>query len=149
MQRVPEAVPARFQMIDVVAFLESALLPELRDLGVLIEKEVPTYAVELFSIRHADELHAMGMSCFPKASSPVDPRCVALIVNVIKIDSLTLKGAICWQAPSLVVEAETAIYRDPGDDGLAKFCRDVRQLYNSFKTAVTRGQPRQQSRQQA
>lgn len=127
-------------MWDVVEALES-LLPEFEAFGESLSHTMPGVAARTFSLRHARQLHSLGLSCFPVGSDELDERCVALIVNIIKINGLTLKGYVQWQAPSLHHEAETPVCNNPSPDDLAAFCESIRGLLAPLRAAAQRGNP--------
>lgn len=128
-------------MEEVVRLLEAALLPELAAFGESLSRAVPCITTETFSHRHAQALHSLGLSCYPTGTDVLDQRCVALIVNVIDLQGLSVKGYVAWQVPSLRTEAETAVYQNPTGQELTTFCHRVRDLFEPLQAAARRGRP--------
>jgi hypothetical protein len=120
---------------EVVRALQS-LMPEFAAFGNLLSQSYPGVESQVFSHRHADAVHSLGVSCFPAGSNELDERCVSLIVNIIELEGLSVRGFVQWQAPSFQIEAETAIFSEPSVDDLVRFRASVRGLLDRLQAAV-------------
>jgi hypothetical protein len=129
------------QMEETVAYLATMLKPALAALGDSLDLSVPGVKTEVFSYRHAVNLHTFGLNCFPRGSDALDANCVAVNVNVLKQDALVVRGFVTWQAPSFKPEAATSAFENPSLQELPGISAQVIDLFAPFRAAVKRGHP--------
>lgn len=124
-------------MNDVVKQFET-LLPEFRAFGTTLEACHENVESQIFSIRHSQGVHNLRLNCFPRGSTELDERCVALIVTIIELDSVTIKGYVAVNRSPFPSECETKVFRNPSQRSIRKALQEVKSLVRKFEEIVKR-----------
>jgi hypothetical protein len=131
-----------------VSALEAALLPELERRRVLLTEDARFAEAEVVSIRHADAVHTVALTCHPVSAATTEESYFVL-VNVLGVFGIRLRGFVAWSQPFVrdrlpgytVYEARTRPYRLDSVDRLEGFLALLPTLFAGFDRGIRRGRP--------
>lgn len=124
-------------MNELVTQLET-LLPDFRAFGKTLETRYENVTTKIFSIPHGEGVHNLGLNCFPRDSTELDERCVALIVTISELSRMAIKGYVSVNMAPFVSEFEKKVFRDPSQQSIRRALREVKTLLVQFDDVVKR-----------
>lgn len=135
-------------MDPVVNALEIALLPELERRRTLLSEDARFADTNVFSLRHAEVIHTMGLSCHPVSAATAEES-YSVYVNIIGISGISLRGFVCWDQPFVlnrlpgytIPEAMTRPFALESANRLDEFLALLPALFRGFERGLRRGQP--------
>ena len=137
-----------------VSALEVELLPKFRRRRARLSEDPRFSEAKVVSIRHADVVHTIGLTCHPVAALTPEED-YSLYVNIIGASGISLRGFVLWSQPFIVdrlagyatYEAMTRPYRLESVVGLDEFLEYLPPLFNAFERGIQRGRPPSRLRQ--
>jgi hypothetical protein len=132
----------------VVKALEIKLLPELGNHAAMLKMKFPDFIFETFSLRHANEVHTLGLRCHSNKSTSVRDT-FSLHINVFAIKGISVRGFVGWNSfykdsrgmGRRHFEAMTRSYKNVTSDNLSCLYQEIPKLYAGLKRALKRGHP--------
>ena len=141
--------------------MEKVMMPELQRRSDALNCDSRFEDVRVATMRHADVLHTIGLSCHPIAS-PAPHDHYSICVNLIAHSGLMMRGFVTWSQPYHSVPVKTAsgtvsgyrnlsgytiregmtrpFYFRPGKK-VEDFVLLLPPLYSAFDRGVRRGHP--------
>jgi hypothetical protein len=132
----------------VVSALEVALLPELERRRLLLSQDARFAGTKVFSLRHADVVHTIGLTCHPVSAATAEES-YSVYVNIIGVSGIGLRGFASWDQPFIIDrlpgysihEAMTHPFRLESVNRLDEFLALLPALFGGFERGIRRGRP--------
>ena len=88
-------------MDATISAVEAAMMPELLRYLQKIEVDARYYKAEVFSLRHAEVVHTIGLKCSLKKPPYVD-QCLSIFVTIIGLSGIHCNGFVGWDDPNKI-----------------------------------------------
>jgi hypothetical protein len=132
----------------VVKTLEMKLLPEFENQVAILKKEFPEFIFETRSLRHADQLHTLGLRCHSNKTDSIRDA-FSLHINVFDIKGISARGFVGWNSfytdskgtRRTHFESMTRSYKNLTKDNLDGLFHEIPKLYVGLKRALKKGHP--------
>ena len=147
--RCAESFDGRGALVDpIIRALEVVLLPELERRRVLLSEDARFDETKVVSLRHADVVHTIGLTCHPVSAATAEES-YSVHVNIIGLSGIGLRGFACWDQPFIIdrlpgytiYEAMTRPFRLESLNRLDEFLALLPALFSGFERGIRRGWP--------
>jgi hypothetical protein len=145
---LPPSAEAQLRFDRIVSQVEAVLLPKLEELRTCAGGDHRFDEVTTFSRRHADIVHAVGLSCHPFRTATIEET-YSLCVQITHWKRFCIRGFVAWHQTYsrnrlrgyMIYEATIPDSASGPDDNLEGFTMHLPALCKGFERGLRRGLP--------